>query len=275
MLFNDSQEKEPQLLVIDDDPGVIIALKDILLPLGHVSYCDSGEAAIEGIKDNEYDLILLDIEMPGIDGFFQVFDHIKRLSAASKPSVIFITSHQERHYEHYSLELGGVDFISKPIDAVTCQLRVRNHLRLRQQQAAIIQARKDLHELVAKIPVFVSHWNKSMQCNFCNDTEGRWFNLDSSKVHSKKLFEVFPDDLAQAIKNNLGHNSARVFDVSLRQPVNDIGHIEVSVQKRFGKSGSESHIITLTDITAIKTLNWHCKLKKKNSTSCCALLAMP
>ncbi|WP_419148265.1 EAL domain-containing protein [Pseudoalteromonas 'SMAR'] len=230
-------------------PGVIIALKDILLPLGHVSYCDSGEAAIEGIKDNEYDLILLDIEMPGIDGF-QVFDHIKRLSAAPKPSVIFITSHQERHYEHYSLELGGVDFISKPIDAVTCQLRVRNHLRLRQQQAAIIQARKDLHELVAKIPVFVSHWDKSLECNFCNDTTGRWFNQDSSRVHSKKLFEVFPDDLAHAIKNNLGHNNARIFDVSLAQPSNGIEHIEVSVQKRFGES--ESHIITLTDITAIK-----------------------
>lgn len=248
MLFEQKVTQLPRLLVVDDDPAVTATLEDLLASQADIVACLNGEEAIAHARAAHFDLVLLDIEMPGMDGF-EVFEQLQQLPSRRAPGVIFITSHREPHYEYQSLDLGGIDFINKPIDAVTCQLRVRNHLRLRQQQKALTQARKDIHELVSQLPVFVSYWTNDFICSFCNDTDGNWFARSGEQITGMALQDVLPAELTTAIKNNLNGNRPRVFEVPLQPPLGKIEFIEVSLYARHGISDSGGYLITFTDIT--------------------------
>lgn len=251
MLFEQKVQSLPRILIIDDDPGVTTTLEDLLASYGEIVTCHDGAAGIELARKTAFDLVLLDIEMPQMNGF-EVFEKLQHLPIRSAPAVIFITSHNEPQYEHQSLDLGGIDFINKPIDATTCQLRIRNHLHLRQQQKALTQARKDINELVSKIPVFVSYWTNELICSFCNDTEGNWFDRNAELLLGMTMQEVLPNELTEAIKKNLHGNRPRIFDIQLATPLLDIEYLEVSVNQRTGSDLNSGYIITLTDITSAR-----------------------
>ena len=248
MLFEQKVTQLPRILVIDDDPAVTATLEDLLASQADIVACHDGEEGLKQARASQFDLVLLDIEMPGLNGF-EVFEQLQQLPSRTAPGVVFITSHNEPQYEYHSLDLGGIDFINKPIDAVTCQLRVRNHLRLRQQQKALTQARRDIHELVSQLPVFVSYWNSELICSFCNDLEGDWFGRSGDLINGMALHQVLPLELVQAIKNNLHPDRPRFFEVPLHMPLGQIEFVEVSIYARQEVSYASGYIITLTDIT--------------------------
>ncbi|MBU0640580.1 MAG: diguanylate cyclase [Planctomycetes bacterium] len=118
------------LLIVDDTPANIEILSSVLEAEHQILFATSGRDALELVASQIPDLILLDIMMPEMDGY----EVCKRLKADPKTHnvpVIFITALSEEADETRGLEVGAIDYISKPISAPIVKARVRNHLELK------------------------------------------------------------------------------------------------------------------------------------------------
>jgi diguanylate cyclase (GGDEF)-like protein len=124
---------KPKILVADDTPSNI-ALLNLILGKEHEILCASnGPEAIAVAQSEHPDLILLDALMPGMDGF-ETCTRLKDDPRTAEIPVVFITSLDEATDEARALEIGAVDFISKPISPVAVQARVRMVLDLKRQR---------------------------------------------------------------------------------------------------------------------------------------------
>jgi diguanylate cyclase (GGDEF)-like protein len=122
-----------KILVADDTPSNV-ALLNLVLGKEHELLCvDNGRSALEVALVEQPELILLDALMPGLDGF-EVCARLKDDPRTADIPIIFITSLEEETDEARALQLGAVDFISKPISPVAVQARVRNCLDLKRQR---------------------------------------------------------------------------------------------------------------------------------------------
>ena len=130
---------EPTLFVVDDDPGTITVVNRMLSGEGRLRFATNGENALQLIRQDPPDLILLDVEMPGMYGL-DVCSELKRDPLLRDIPVIFLTSHGDEATEVAGFMAGGVDFISKPPREALLQARVRMHLRLKQLSDALREA---------------------------------------------------------------------------------------------------------------------------------------
>lgn len=121
-----------RLLVVDDQPINIQAVHQIFKGTHQILMATSGEQALELCLKSPPDLILLDVVMPGIGGL-ETCRRLKQQEATRDIPVIFVTGGQHADDENVCWEAGGVDFVSKPINALTLRSRVRVHLQLKQQ----------------------------------------------------------------------------------------------------------------------------------------------
>lgn len=122
----------PKLLVVDDQPINIQVMHQIFGADFQMFMATSGPQALAICKDNPPDLVLLDIVMPGIDGF-EVCTQLKADDATRNIPVIFVTAHNDAAQETHGLDVGAVDFISKPVNPAVVRARVKTHLTLKFQ----------------------------------------------------------------------------------------------------------------------------------------------
>lgn len=122
----------PKLLIVDDQPTNIRVLHELFREDCDVFMATSGEQAISICQTQLPDLILLDVIMEGMDGH-EVCRRLKVDPATQAIPIIFITAQQQESDEVLGLELGAVDFISKPINPTIVRARVRTHLTLKLQ----------------------------------------------------------------------------------------------------------------------------------------------
>ncbi len=126
----DSSEK-PTILVVDDTPDNLALMSSLLKGDYKVKIANSGEKALRVAgSDAPPDLILLDIMMPGMDGY-EVCQRLKHDPGTMNIPVIFLTAKAEMEDEKMGLELGAVDYITKPISPPIVMARVKNHLALK------------------------------------------------------------------------------------------------------------------------------------------------
>ena len=126
------------ILVVDDNPNNLRVLLDILHEAGFkVSVVKSGELALQKLPFIQPDLILLDIMMPGIDGF-ETCRRLKANENTQNIPVIFMTVLSDVENKVQGLQLGAVDYITKPIQAEEVIARVKVHLELRNTQIKLI-----------------------------------------------------------------------------------------------------------------------------------------
>jgi diguanylate cyclase (GGDEF)-like protein len=121
---------ESQILLVDDDPGMIQLMGGVLSGIGHLRFATSGGAALQQARDVPPDLILLDAEMPGMSGF-QVCEAMQADPALRDIPVIFVTGHSGAEFELKGFEIGAVDFIAKPISEPLLLARVKTQLRIK------------------------------------------------------------------------------------------------------------------------------------------------
>ena len=125
-------EPRPKILVVDDIPSNVHVLSRILKDDYDIYFATDGEKALDLVQARMPDLVLLDIMMPGMDGF-EVCRRIKSDPATHDIPVIFISAKSEVEDETRGLEVGAIDFITKPISPPIVKARVRNHLLLKRQ----------------------------------------------------------------------------------------------------------------------------------------------
>lgn len=128
----DSTHGKPKLLVVDDQAVNIQVMHQVFGADCQVFMATSGVQALAICASNPPDLILLDVVMPGMDGF-EVCAQLKASEATRNIPVIFVTAHTDAAQETHGLSLGAVDFIAKPINPAVVRARVKTHLTLKFQ----------------------------------------------------------------------------------------------------------------------------------------------
>src|SRR5690242_9005634 len=123
-------ERRPKILVVDDVRENARLLEAVLIPRGYeVVIAYDGQAALDLAKANELDLILLDVVMPGLDGF-AVCSHLRANDDTAVLPVIMVTSSTEAE-KTKAIEAGADDFITKPFNHDELLTRVRSLLRIK------------------------------------------------------------------------------------------------------------------------------------------------
>lgn len=118
------------ILLVDENPINIRVLHQSLRDLGRLLFSTSGFDTLKLLDEQQVDLVLLDINMPGLSGF-DTCSEIKR--RWPEIPVVFVTSHQDVETEVKALASGGIDFIHKPINPPAIQARVKAHLIMKRQ----------------------------------------------------------------------------------------------------------------------------------------------
>jgi putative two-component system response regulator len=147
--MSESQPK-PTILVVDDTPENIELLCDVLDAKYRTRIAVNGERALKiAFSDNKPDLILLDIMMPGMSGY-EVCQALKANPATRDIPVIFVTAMSEIADEEKGLELGAVDYLTKPISPPIVLARVKTHLAMKSVQDFLRDQNKFLETEIGK-----------------------------------------------------------------------------------------------------------------------------
>ncbi len=126
--------RRDKILIVDDIPDNLDLLANSLGDEFDFIFATNGAEAIElALGNSPPDLVLLDIMMPGIDGY-EVCRRIKSDTRGYALPIIFVTALTGEHDEEKGLELGAVDYITKPISPPIIKARIHNHLLLKKQQ---------------------------------------------------------------------------------------------------------------------------------------------
>ncbi|MGA0556994.1 hybrid sensor histidine kinase/response regulator [Larkinella sp. VNQ87] len=137
------------ILLVDDRPENILPLKKILELHGFsVDTADSGEEALKKVLKNRYAVIILDVQMPGMDGF-EVANAVAGFSKAKDTSIMFLSAvNTEKRFITQGYTSGGVDYLTKPVDPDILVLKIKTLHRLYHQQQALREAQQSLQKEV-------------------------------------------------------------------------------------------------------------------------------
>jgi DNA-binding response OmpR family regulator len=120
------------ILIVDDEPHLASMLADVLTDAGYDAHTiDNGRDALEVVQRDPPDLMLLDVQMPQLDGF-EVAARLKADPATAAIPIIMLSAMQGRGARVIGLESGAEEFLSKPFDQAELLVRVRNLLSLRE-----------------------------------------------------------------------------------------------------------------------------------------------
>ena len=131
-----SQEDLPfaKILVVDDEPLNLRLVENHLEGMNYELLCyQDGNQALESLNQDDPDLILLDLMMPGVDGY-EVIKVIRSNYLQSQLPIIVITANQQEHVTRKSIQLGANDYLIKPYSAEELRVRINSQLRISKQQ---------------------------------------------------------------------------------------------------------------------------------------------
>jgi signal transduction histidine kinase len=139
MAINPNPNMTGEVLLVEDTPASLQLLTEIMRSAGHgVRQAQDGEMALMSVKTKAPDLILLDVRMPGVDGF-EVCRRLKTDPVTAGIPVIFLSALQDVEAKLQGFQLGAVDYIVKPYQEEEVKARVRMHLELRHLQLRLEQ----------------------------------------------------------------------------------------------------------------------------------------
>lgn len=192
----------PKILIVDDES---INARVLVMTLGseyETIVAFNGHDAIRIAKEQQPDLVLLDVMMPELSGF-EVCRIIKSDEQSASIPIIFVTALEKSSDESQGLSLGAVDYITKPINPELVKLRVKNHLRLKLQrdqlkvQRDTLQRQKIvLEETLRRIKSLEGLISICMYCKKIRNEEETWEQMEKYITeHSDAMFShgVCPD----------------------------------------------------------------------------------
>ena len=138
-----SQQKRQIIMLVDDNPSNLNIAKNILKPFYEVYALPSAERLFKFLETVKPDIILLDIEMPVMNGY----DVIKVLKSDAKLAdipVVFVTAKSEDMDELEGLSLGAVDYVTKPFSSAILLKRIENHLTMAEQKTELSKLKEEL-----------------------------------------------------------------------------------------------------------------------------------
>ncbi len=239
---------EVGILVVDDRRDNRLALEALLAPLGQrVVHAHSGDAALDAVEQDRFAVILLDIRMPGLDGFETMALLKQRVGARDVP-IIFLTAAGGERDSLRSYSSGAVDYLLKPIDPEALRSKVSVFVRLRQNELALENAQAELEARVAERTAELEAANRSLarEIEVRRAAEQRLydraFHDDLTALANRALFNVHLTRAMARTRRSAAGFAVLMMDVDRFKVVNDsLGHsggdeVLVGVAKRLAES---------------------------------------
>lgn len=158
-----------RILIVDDIPANINVLSGTLHAIGYVfEFSTSGEAALQWLQKKEFDLVLLDVMMPKMNGF-EVCEKIRENPAWDDIPIIFLTAKSDQESLLEGFKIGAQDYVTKPFDSRELAARVRTHIELRYSRKQLKNMNQILEEKVEERTQELAVANEALQ------------NLDNAK----------------------------------------------------------------------------------------------
>ncbi|MCT7530228.1 GGDEF domain-containing response regulator [Aliarcobacter cryaerophilus] len=224
--------KKPTILVVDDMTTTLLLIHDLLKDTYEVKIAKSGTKALEILESpNDIDLILLDIEMPDMNGY-DVCKRIKNNETIKNIPIIFITGRTSQEDEEYGLNLGAIDYITKPFNKAIVKLRIKNYLDL-----------KIKNDMLEKLSMYDGLTNIRNR-RFFDETFEKTFN--EIKRDKKSLAVLMIDiDFFKPYNDNYGHGQG---DETLRKVAKALEKTIKRASDFVARYGGEEFVILLKDI---------------------------
>lgn len=178
--------EKQRILLVDDSKLNNQIMKDILSPDYDMFISTSGEEALAIAASESIDLILLDVEMPGMDGY-EVCRRLKKNPYTQNIPVIFVSAANDVQHETEGLEMGAIDYIIKPSNPAIIKARVKNHLELKKY--------RDILERISLIDGLTSIANRR---HFDQTLEKEWARV----LHKRDIISLALVDIDYFKKYN-------------------------------------------------------------------------
>jgi putative two-component system response regulator len=211
------------ILVVDDEPINLSAMRAVLADEFRLVFATHGEAALAAVRKHQPSLILLDIEMPGMDGY-EVCRQLKREESTEQIPVIFVTGLGDVGNEAEGFAAGAVDYITKPVSPPIVQARVRTHMSL----VSAKTLERSYHDAIGMLG------------------EAGHFNDEDTGVHIWRM-AAYSAHLAKVA----GWDAAACSLLRLAAPMHDTGKIGIpdSILKKPGKLDADEWVTMRTHTT--------------------------
>ena len=219
-------KNKPVILVVDDQLQNIELLEAHLVPAGYdVVRAANGEEALEKVAGNEIDLILLDIMMPGMDGF-EVTRKVRHDDAHRLLPIILVTALKETEDRIKGIDAGCDDFISKPFDKHELLARVRSLLKVKAYNDLISNYQKELESEVARRTeelkqAFEKIKAASLETIYRLSKAAEYKDEDTG-THIKRMSHY-----SAAIARRMGLDDNTVETILYAAPMHDVGKIGI------------------------------------------------
>lgn len=163
MNITEAQSSQANILIVDDTPDNLDLLAAILQKRGYQTICvDNGAEAIKIAHSGWAELILLDIQMPEMDGY-QVCQHLKSEIQTSEIPVIFISALDDFADKKKAFKVGGVDYINKPFEIKEVVVRVANQMAIQSSKSKIIELNNQLENKVKERTAELEESNQQLK----------------------------------------------------------------------------------------------------------------
>jgi diguanylate cyclase (GGDEF)-like protein len=245
-MSNGNESPRQKILIVDDTPANIEILYSILKGGYDVLFAKNGGDAIRIALQQLPDLILLDIMMPGMDGY-QVCRVLKADPLSAKIPIIFVTAMSKEEDEAKGLQLGAIDYLTKPITPPIVLARVRNHLQLKRNADLLEQLTAQLEEKNRALEVLARVDGLTGVANRRHFDEMLKQEVQRAKRNGRYLSLIFCDiDFFKRYNDHYGH-------VAGDKCLQALGELLKGSFKRAGevpaRYGGEEFAVVLPDTT--------------------------
>lgn len=191
------------VLIVDDISRNIQVLANILERSGYaVSFALSGQQAVEIVQNNGFDLILLDVMMPVLNGY-ETCLRIKEIRGRENIPIIFLTARGEQEDINKGFEVGAVDYLTKPFNTPELLARVDTHVQMKKirdlleernceltvKNVELKELNSELQAMLEKVEVLEGILPICSFCKKIRDDQGYWSQVETYiSEHSKALF---------------------------------------------------------------------------------------
>ncbi|WP_109699830.1 sensor histidine kinase [Chitinophaga deserti] len=262
------------ILIVDDRPENLYSLQQ-LLELNHfkVDTASSGEEALRKILKNTYFLIILDVQMPDMDGF-EVAEAITGYSKSKDIPIIFLSAVSvEKRFITRGYSSGGLDYITKPVDPEILLLKVSTFYRLHQQTTELQAAQEALRQEVAERKLAQEALSHSLdelrsilesiqQIAFTLNAKGDIEFVNSYWHKYAANLQILPAtqegalSVAECIRIAIARNTQQVFEVSIKPILDgDFRYHLLSLTPVWKEGGIAKWVCIFTDIHEQKMMN--------------------
>lgn len=224
----------PVILIVDDQPTDVRILQEAVGELAQVHVANDGRMALEVARFCRPDVVLLDIEMPGMSGF-ELCRLIKADAKLCDAAILFVTAHTQTENEVLALDLGGIDFIQKPLSIPVARAHVRAHLNLRAEAKRLAY-----FDALTGLPNRMLLRDRAEQM------------LQKARRSNARLALLLLDlDNFKGINDSLGHSTGDLILKEVGRRLNDTSRNVDTVSRQ----GGDEFVILVTDIQRSETIS--------------------